>query len=202
MSEAQFVLNENRSRACARSKKKQEFYQIALAELDVRTAIGVADDFIELMKDWPPKRPLPYHLSEAFVAHIAVSYSRPFVESRRSFIRPLPRHWSRFKNAELKRIHDLMISVRHTLFAHTDPTLVKVRIVPPGVKMPTLGIPTLTSWTVNRQTLPPHAIGELRATCVHVHARLEWRIHELMEELYGGMELPQKMFPIRFDEGL
>ena len=40
-----------------------------LADIDVRAAINVADDFIELLTRWPKGENLPYHLSEAFVAY-------------------------------------------------------------------------------------------------------------------------------------
>ena len=159
----EFVINEARSAACTRARKKRELFQIALAELDVRTAIGVADDFIELMKSWPSDKGLPYHLAEAFVAHIAVSYARPFTETRKAVVPPLPRRWSRFKDTNLQRIHDLMIDVRHTLFAHTDATQISLEIVPSGVMMKGIGRPApLNSWVIRRKTLPPHSIGDLR----------------------------------------
>jgi hypothetical protein len=52
-----------------RCRRKRELYQLVLADIDVRAAINVADDFIELLTRWPKGKNLPYHLSKAFVAY-------------------------------------------------------------------------------------------------------------------------------------
>lgn len=184
----------------SRSRKKRELYQLVLADTDIRTALNVADDFIDLVKEWR-KPKLPYHLSEAFVAYIAVSYSRPFIQTRRSSVPPLPPRWSHFNDKRLQKTHDLMLNVRHTLFAHSDPSLRMMTIFPAGVFMPIGRTAPRTSYMLTAQTLPPAAVGELRATCVDLQQRLQTRINELLEELYGGMDLPQKEFRLRFDDG-
>jgi hypothetical protein len=196
-----FMMYEARSKAHSRARKKREFYQLALADTDVRTAINVADDFIDLLNEW--RRPkLPYHLSEAFVAYIAVSYSRPFVQTRRSSVPVLPPRWGQFADKRLQRTHDLILRVRHELFAHTDPSLRKLMIIPAGVFMKEIGrIAPRTSYMMTAQTLPPTAIGELRVTCVDLQTRLQARLNELLDDLYGGMEMPQRKFPFRFDDG-
>ncbi len=58
-----------------------------------------------------------------------------------------------------------------------------------------------TSYMMTAQTVPPTAIGELRATCVDLQQRLQARLNELIDELYGRMDLPQGKFRLRFDDG-
>jgi hypothetical protein len=198
--ERKFILNESRTAAISRIRKKREFYQLALADTDIRTAINVADDFIKLLKDWR-KPKLPYHLSEAFVAYIVVSYSRPFIRTRRSRVSPLPPRWSQFDNRRLQETHDLMVRVRHTLFAHSDPSLRMMSIIPAGVLMK-IGRPApKISYMLTSQILPPTEVGNLRATCVDLQQRLEVRVKQLLDEIYGGMELPRREFSLRFDDG-
>lgn len=188
--------------AAARSWKKRELYQFVLADTDIRTSIAVADDFIELLRAWK-KETLPYHLSEAFVAYVAVSYARPFTHDRRhSSVASLPEKWGKFSDPKLQETHDMMIDLRHTLFAHSDPTSRKLSIIPPGVVLFRQEIAQGTSWELTTFSLPPHSIGELRNTCVDLQRRLQQRITILIDELYGGMDLPRAKFRVRFDEGL
>lgn len=200
--EKQFILHEHRSTAIARSRKKRELYQFALADIDVRAAIAGADDFIALLARLGfPGDQLPYHLSDAFVAYIAVAYARPFNPGRRSIVPALPPRWGKFEDETMQRTHDMMLDVRHTIFAHSDPTYREMAIIPAGCAFGNRVAPR-TSFLVTKWVLPPTVIGELRATCVDLQGRLEKRIETLMEDLYGEMDLPRRRFPLRFDEGL
>jgi hypothetical protein len=200
--EKQFVINEKRSNAISRSRKKRELYQVALADIDVRAAIAAADDFIALLDRYRfPGDKLPYHLSDAFVAYIAVAYARPFNPGRRSATPALPPRWGKFEDKNLQTTHDMMLDVRHTMFAHSDPKDREMTIIPAGCSVRGRIAPR-TSLMVSKWILPPTVIGELRATCVNLQKRLEKRITTLMEELYGEMDLPGRTFRVRFDEGL
>ena len=107
--EHRFIFHAKRT-AAPRSKKKRELYQLVLADTDIRTALGVADDFLTLLSEWPnPDKPLPYHLTEACMAHIAVSYTRPFTHGKRSSIPSLSPKWEKCLNPAFQETHNLII---------------------------------------------------------------------------------------------
>ena len=83
------------------------------------------------------------------------------------------------------------------------PSLRKLTIIPAGVFTKEMGrAAPRTSYMMTAQTVPPTAVGELRATCVDLQGRLQARLTELIDELYGGMDLPHGVFGLRFDDGL
>ena len=53
-------------RTRSRRKEKLDFYRLALADKDIRTALYTCDAFIELIGKWRGPK-LPYEVSEAFL---------------------------------------------------------------------------------------------------------------------------------------
>lgn len=70
--------------------------------------------------------------------------------------------------------------------------------IDPGIGRPVPG----NSWRIGSQLIPPWRVPDFRDTCKDLQTRLERAMTDLMEELYGKMDLPRRPFPLRFSEGL
>jgi hypothetical protein len=192
------VLVSQRTRS--RKKQKLDFYRLALADKDIRTALYTCDAFIELIRRWQEPK-LPYEVSEAFFAAILVSYSRPFTEN--NFPGVLPKRWRRFAGKALQGTHDEMLKNRHSLFAHTDAEIHRMTIIPDGCLPKSIGPkPPQTAYMIRGVVLQPESVVRYRAVCADPQERLEKASQQALADLYGGMELPNREFSMRFDDGL
>lgn len=181
---------------------KVEFCKLVLADKDVRTALYTCDALIELIMDWKGKV-LPFEVAEAFIATIVVSYSRPFVQASNSFPGGLPKKWHKFPTPELRDIHKEMLTHRHSLFAHTDPDVHRITILPDGCLPRGVGPkPPQTAYSIDGIQIPPQNVVRYRAVCVDLQKRLEEESQKILAKLYGGMELPRRNFLLRYDDGL
>lgn len=131
---------------------------------------------------------------------IVVCYARPFIDNRGFGV--LPKLWRIFQNPKHQSAHDLMIKARNEVFAHRDKEVAKVLIVPPGVAFGGPKPSSQVGFAIKTYWLKPSQIPLFRNTCADLGKRLLAAIEESLEQLYGGMELPNAKFPLRFDDGL
>lgn len=193
-----FQINEGRSRP--RSKRKLDLYRLALADKDVRAALYACNAFLDLIHGWTGET-IPYPTSDAFISSIVTCYARPFTSN--DFPGVLPKQWRKFSDQQHQEAHREMIRLRHELFAHSDPTIHTMQIIPAGCYM--RGVDRnapRTSYQIRSQLIPPPRVVGFRDTCVELQARFEKAISEMLDELYDGMDLPKRAFPFRFNEGL
>lgn len=189
-------------RSKSRRDLKVAFCKLALADKDVRTALYTCDALIGLIMQWKGKV-LPFEVAEAFISTIIVAYSRPFVQTSNSFPGKLPKKWHKFSTSEFQATHGEMLGHRHSLFAHTDPDVHKVTILPEGCLPKGIGPkPPQVAYSIDALQIPPHNVIRYRAVCADLQARLEAESQRILAELYGGMELPGRKFPLRYDDGL
>jgi hypothetical protein len=194
----EFQINEGRSRP--RSKRKLDLYRLALADKDVRAALYACNAFLDLIHNWT-EQTISYPVSDAFISSIVTCYARPFTFN--DFPGVLPKPWRKFSDPRLQNAHHEMVTLRHELFAHSDPTIHTMQIIPAGCYMAGVGRNApRTSYLIRSQLIPPPRVVGFRDTCADLQGRLEKAISELVDELYDGMDLPQRAFPFRFNEGL
>jgi hypothetical protein len=191
-----FLRNESRCRP--RNKRKLDLYRLALADKDARAALYACNSFLDMIHT-RREETIPFPVSDAFISSIVTCYARPFTIN--DFPGVLPKQWSKFSGQRLQAAHREMLRLRHELFAHSDPTIHKMRIIPAGVGMRRIGRNApKTSYLIQSELIPPWRVVGFRDACVDLQARLEKSISELLDELYGGMDLPKAEFSLRLDD--
>jgi len=136
--------------------EKNGALQLVLAETNVRSAVTVADHFIDLLGRGTGS--IPALFSEAFLGYVAICYARPFSHSRKSSVQSLPAKWGKFSDPILQHAHNKMIGYRHTLFAHSDPSERTLLIVPDGGNFMGEIVKEGIGWAINDKTLKPESI--------------------------------------------
>ncbi len=143
--------------------------------------------------------PLYLPLLEAII----ISYARPFTDNEG--VGKLPKKWFQFDSERFAQAHENILKYRNDLVAHTDKNARKIQIVPPnslfiptpkGMKPSGIGFRIRTYWIEIRQI---QVYCELSAFQTN---RLWKEAEKLFNELYENMELPNKEFDLRIDEGL
>ena len=193
-----FTVNSKRSRT--RKQLKHDLYRLALADESIRYASAACDLVAKVIIEWKGKT-LPFISGDCLMASIAVFYARPFTYN--DFPGILPKKWTRFSTPALQRAHEEMIECRHEIFAHCDPKIHTMSIIPAGVIFPKMShtFPHI-SYTINSYTIPPTRVVFWHRTCKDLQKRLEAASFEMLETLYGTLDLPQRQFPLRFNNGL
>src|SRR5260221_9575510 len=196
-----FVTRFSRTRA----QKKLELHKLALAHSDVHAAYKTAEHFLEVIGPIAVKKPGLYAgmdqplynpLIEAFI----ISYSRPFVPNKS--LGELSKDWGTFSDTRLQKAHRRILQARNELIAHSDGLVRRVKIHPPSdseskaVPRMGLGFGIRTYWFTLSQ------IGTFYHTASDLGQRLLKAAEALLEELYGGMDLPAKEFELNRDDGL
>jgi hypothetical protein len=195
-----FVINEGRSAAASRLRKKRELYRLALAHKSVTNALAACRAFMDLLETWQVEH-IPIPLSDAFISAIGTAYARPFTEDSGG-VGKLSKRWSRFPDQTLTQPHHDMLVIRHELFAHNDPAAHKMWIVPPGADPGSGERFETVGFRMSVQHIEPWAVAKYKHVCIFQEKRLNEAIAALIDELYAGMDLPTALFPLRFDEGL
>jgi hypothetical protein len=198
----QFVINLRHENSKPRSRKKFELYRLAVANQDISHAVNTCDELLKIIfaKETGPK--LPYHLREAFFSTIIVSYARPFMDNDSNL--KLPKEWSKFSNKGMQDTHLHMLELRNQLYGHSDADANRMIIMPAGYDSKQIGrkIPR-TSWMFHTFVPAHESILGFRATAADLQKRLEADVSSRIEELYDGMDLPNKPFRLNRDsEGL
>jgi hypothetical protein len=191
-----FLLPENQPPP--RSARKRDLYRLVVARSDVTAAYYGCELLLERVRGF--RDSLYYPL----FASVVVCYARPFTRNRP--FGPLPQKWARFPDPTLQNAHRKMIKARNELIAHSDTSVRKARIIPPGYLAATHDGKDFRSEEVGVQVESyyieiPFFRTALK-TASDLGRRLESEIDLMIRELYGGMELPSRPFELRVDEGL
>ena len=184
-----------------RSQRKKDLYRLLLARSDIGAANTACQLFLRTVSDL--KDELYYPLFTAIV----VCYARPFTANEP--FGALPRKWAKFSDARSQSLHDDLLRARHELVAHSDATVRTAKIIPPDSFVGYLGdekrelrsgkrIGTETSYYLFQ--IP--RIRQIPTITLDLTRRLNAEIDTLVDDLYGGMELPRGKFRLRIDEGL
>ncbi|MFQ5714168.1 MAG: hypothetical protein ACE5GU_09060 [Candidatus Scalinduaceae bacterium] len=181
-----------------RSQRKKELYKLLVARSDITASLEACKLMLKHVDGIGNKLYYPLY------AAIVVCYARPFTKNRP--YGSLPKRWSQFDSEPMKRTHNKLIKARHELIAHSDMTIREAMIVPPNVAMGAKDGKNLKSPEIGVQTTmyyyPLDFFKNVHKTAHDLGSRLNTEIDKVVEELYGGMELPNAAFKIRIDEGL
>ena len=191
-----------------RSRKKKLFQKLVLAHSDIHSAYETCELFLEKVAAGERSEntvkvglnnPLYLPLLEAII----ISYARPFTDN--DGLGVLPKQWSSFEDKNLAEAHRFILQYRNELVAHSDHTIRKIQIFSPTANFgptpkrkksdgPGFGVSTF--W------IPLHRVETFHHLCAFQGQRLITETMRMLDELFGGMELPDKAFPLRIDEGL
>jgi len=173
---------------------------LALADQSLRYAVAACEFAVKVIMDWEGES-IPFMAGDSLLASIALFYARPFTHNE--FPGVLPKKWARYSNQKMQKAHHEMIACRHEIFAHSDPTVHKMNIIPAGVPLKQLNRDAShITYTVDSYSIPPSRIATWHETCTDLQGRLQEACFEMIEELYGSLELPKRQFPLRFNDGL
>lgn len=182
----------------SRSRLKRNLYQLLIARSDIHAALEACKLFAELVKK------LGDDLHYPLFAAIVVCYARPFTAN--DPFGPLPEKWARFANAKHHDVHNRLMAARHEMIAHSDIKVREAKIIPTGYSAGTWKGKEFKNERVGAQTdyylYPVDFVPLVRETAIDLYRRVNEEIEKLVDELYGGMDLPARPFPIKFDEGL
>jgi hypothetical protein len=191
------IIVEWRSKSCRRATKKRQLQRLMIANSDICAAKD-ACEFL-LVNPLPPSHRLQYALAAAIV----ICYSCPFTASRRNSLGCLPGEWTKFKNPKLQLAHDTLLKARGEIVAHSDSETRQIKIYPPNIKPkgPSLPKSSRIAFAIKTYTLSQSQIKNSLDACEDLIARIMPEIEQLLEEIYGKMELPQREFVLRINEG-
>jgi len=182
----------------SRAQRKKNLYQLLIARSDVSAAQSACKLFLSSVKDMGDELYYP------LFAAIVVCYVRPFTNN--DPFGPLPQKWSKFADGKHQATHNKLVEARHEQIAHSDMTVRKAMIVPPGVLIGKWKGKELKSNSIGVQTsfylFPVAFFQNVWNTAADLNKRLSDEIDAQVEQLYGGMELPTGAFRIRIDAGL
>lgn len=107
--------------------------------------------------------------------------------------------------SNFKEAHDSILKYRNELVAHSDHTVRTIQIfspnanfgpMPKGQKMDGPGFTIRTFW------IPLGRVQTFHQLCRFQGQRLIKEAMTMLDDLYSGMELPDKAFDLRIDDGL
>ncbi len=184
-----------RKRPLTRSKQKSNLYKLVVARSDIHASFNACKVFLDKVDN------INHDLYYPLYAAIIICYARPFSDNKP--IGPLPKEWRGFSDRRLQLTHNDIISARNELIAHSDPKVRKAEIIPSGVILggttpKTVGIGV----QVRTRYFPLERFKDIHDMVLDLGRRLEATIEQQIEKIYGGMELPNAPFELRFDEGL
>lgn len=184
----------------SRSHLKKELHRLIVAQSDVSEAFQAWETYVETL-------PLEnYALRRALLSAIVISYCRPFTSNEGFGV--LPAKWSHYSDARHRKWHDQLLKARNEVIAHSDQAIRQVTIVPAGIELrPKLSgqltpVSSEIGFEVQTYTFGIQHISKLGSMIGDVGKRMLSEIERLLQDLYGGMDLPRRKFPLRVDEGL
>jgi hypothetical protein len=181
-----------------RSQQKRDLYKLLVARSDLNASLRAAIFIIKNVKSIKDRILYPLTTS------VVVCYARPFTANKP--YGALPNKWSKFDNPRYQATHDELLQARHELFAHSDMNVKQVMIVPPNIPLMTHGgqewkNPEIGT-EVSYKLFAPDYFELVRETNTDIGRRMRAEIDKLIINLYGNMELPNREFSLRVDEGL
>jgi len=170
-------------------KDKIDLYKIAVAHNDITEALFTTRLFLKTVKsiqDWSFQP-----LQDAIV----IAYARPFTCNKP--YGSLDKKWEKFDDAGLERLHELMIKTRHTLIAHSDKLYRKVQVIPKGTSnIPGVPKNKEVALTVSNKKIAMVMFPRIEALCLDLGGRLDKKMFDLLDKLYGNKNLPPKPFDL------
>ena len=181
-----------------RSQLKKNLYKLLLARSDITASLNACELILKDITDLGEKRLYP------LTTAVVVCYVRPFTKNRP--FGSLTKKWSKFSEVKFKNVHDKLIKARHEIFAHSDMNIRKVQIVPPNVSVIKNGKKEIKSSHIGTQSnfylFSIDFFKSVRRLILDLGGRLQKEIDRLINDLYSNLELPNKEFYLRIDEGL
>lgn len=190
-----------------RKEEKKYLQRLLLAHSDIFAAHKTSDHFLHIITDDGVHKGKPYAgmdhpLYSPLVSAMVVTYAKPFVRS--DTVGQLKKDWEKFSNLRWEAMHKRILKARNEMFAHNDAEVRKIKILPP--RQITLGNRTAKTEGIGFGVFGyDFSLSEIRTFAelsFDLARRLFDECNRLIAELYGGMELPQKDFPLRYDDGL
>jgi hypothetical protein len=184
------------------------FQRLVLAHSDIDSAYRTCELFGEKVAlaekhNYEPTAGFSNPLYSPLVEAIVISYARPFTDNRGIGI--LPKKWSQFPDARLLQAHQMILRYRNQLVAHSDQEVRRIQIMPPnGSRFPNRkGYTALgPGFTVRGFGIRLSQVEVFYKLCGYQGQRLWNDVEKLLDELYGGMELPHREFDLKITEGL
>lgn len=172
--------------------RKKQLHKLIVARADIAAALETGRFFLG-MKNAHDE--LFYPLVTAMI----VCYTRPFTAN--DPFGPLPSKWSKYDNARYETIHKALMDIRHRAITHSDLSVRKVLIFPPGTVLPDPINKSFAKWyaAVNHRLIQPKLLLELDPMLYNLWNRLDIEVQTLMEKLFESKNLPLKEFELTFD---
>lgn len=177
-----------------RAERKKELHRVVVARSDINLALQGCEVLLAHVESFGSDFYMP------LLNAVAISYARPFKRSKP--VGALSLEWHKFSDSRLQNVHNMLIETRDTYVAHSDRSVRKVMIVPPGANVPGIGIAPSLSVTVGIVIIPFKRFREVRELCMDLGRRLNTAVETLLKELYGERSLPTEPFPLEFNEEL
>jgi hypothetical protein len=189
-----------------RIHKKREFHKLAVAHSDIRDAHEASVHLLKLLNVPREQRNYPHAgmdhpLYRSLVSAIVVSYAKPFTQNEGFGV--LKKKWTQFAHPKWNQCHARVLKARHEMFAHSDAAVRVLQIHPPGKQKFLDGKETEHVGFSIRGYMFTHAEIETLADLTYdLGGRIFGEVERLLEELYAGLDLPNRNFLLRFDNGL
>jgi hypothetical protein len=190
----------------SRSELKRELHKLILAHGDIHDSYSACRHFLsvihpELSSHSGSYAGMDHPLYWLLVSAIVVSYARPFTDNNGYGV--LKRSWQQFGRPKRKEAHELLMTARHELVAHTDINIRKVKIVPPGPSGFLKGAQSkYVGYAVAGYIFTLSQVAIFQQHTSELGQSLHKEVEALLNKLYDGMELPNAAFDLRLTEGL
>lgn len=184
-----------------RLEKKKELYRLAVARSDITSAMDscglLLGEVGHLTED--VYKAFQNKFYEPMLQAIIIAYARPF--SRNSPCGRLEPKWAEFNDERLKKIHDIVLTMRDQAVAHSDLAERKVKVMPSGAPIGETGQKLGgLSLAISKNIYNVAFIREVAKLCKFVGGRIDQEVENLKEELYGSKSLPLEGYELAFED--
>jgi hypothetical protein len=180
-----------------RSYRKVELLKL----MSARSDFGGARHAARMLLEHAPE--LGSDLNYPLLVAAVVCYSRPFTDNKPHG--GLANRYERSLPEKLRAVHEEALRSRNEFFAHSDLRVRQAYICPAGsllgsepLELRSAGLGS----AINFRMYPPSFLAGLHDASSHLLGLLSADIQALLDELFGGMELPAAKFKLRIDNGL
>jgi hypothetical protein len=182
----------------SRLQRKKTLYKLLIARTDISSCLSACKVMLNKVDGIGDE--LYYPLYSAIV----ICYSRPFTQNKP--FGSLSKRWYQFPDSLLKATHDELLKARRELIAHSDMSVKETIIVPPNIVICQKDNKPVVSDYISVQTTtycyPRSLFENTKMLCQYQGRRMSDEVDSILEELYGGMDLPTTSFKLRMDNGL
>ena len=176
-----------------KTQREKEFYKIVIARSDITNAMRLCDLFLRVVSDI--QNPFYFALQDAIVT----SYARPF--SRNKPFGSLTDKWKEFGDLQQSDLHNRLVGMRNQSVAHSDMSVRRVYIRPPGTAIEALNDKNEAFGVeIENQYLEINDIRLIQLLCRELGSRLNVEVDKELEEIYGQMSLPPEAIQLIYKE--